>query len=184
MPASLPKHDAAKQAAKSKYSQAAFSFAKPATTTFAAGNKSDIDVDLGLQQALLQSHQPSHAVHMYAWRASPTLLCASLPLCKELKPVADCIADTADEADDIELDLGLQQAMLQSHRNSPAALHINASPVKDITHPAALHTKANTLKDITNWNLPIPAPVQAQKARVPTPLMALAGKAGTAAEAI
>ena len=169
-------------------------------------------MDLGLQQALLQAHRPSPAavptkantlkgitrcaaLHIKAntlkdiTRSGDLLLSkelrnSSLALCKELTNVADCFAVTADEADDIEVDLGLQQALLQSHGSSPAALHINASPVKDITHPAALHTKANTLKDITNWNLPIPAPVQAQKARVPTPLMALAGKAGTAAEAI
>jgi len=72
-------------------------------------------------------------------------------------------ADTGEDAEDIEVDLGLQQALIQSIRPSPAKVH----------------TKGNALKDISNWRLPTPAKKQgATKGRPITPLQALTGKAG------
>ena len=71
--------------------------------------------------------------------------------------------ETAEEAEDIEVDLGLQQALMQSIMPSPAKIH----------------TKGNVLQDISNWRLPTPASKQGPaKGRAATPLQALTGKAG------
>ena len=72
-------------------------------------------------------------------------------------------AATAADAEDIEVDLGLQQALIQSIRPSPAKAH----------------TKGNALQDISNWRLPTSAKKQrAATGRPTTPLEALAGIAG------
>lgn len=72
-------------------------------------------------------------------------------------------AATADAAEDIEVDLGLQQALIQSIRPSPAKAH----------------AKGNALQDISNWRLPMSAKKQrAATGRPSTPLEALAGIAG------
>lgn len=72
-------------------------------------------------------------------------------------------ADTTGNAEDIEVDLGLQQALIQSIRPSPAKVH----------------TKGNALRDISNWRLPTPAKKQGPaKGRPATPLEVLTGKAG------
>ena len=72
-------------------------------------------------------------------------------------------ADTTVDAEDIEVDLGLQQALIQSIRPSPAKVH----------------TKGNALRDISNWRLPTPAKKQGPgKGRPATPLEVLTGKAG------
>ena len=73
-------------------------------------------------------------------------------------------ADTTGDTEDIEVDLGLQQALIQSIRPSPAKVH----------------TKGNALRDISNWRLPTPAKKQGPaKGRPTTPFEALTGKGGT-----
>ncbi len=80
-----------------------------------------------------------------------------------MEPMQVPSADTTGEPEDIEVDLGLQQALIQSIRPSPAKVH----------------TKGNALRDISNWRLPTPAKKQAPaKGRPTTPLEALTGKAG------
>ncbi|KAA6422484.1 MAG: hypothetical protein FRX49_07659 [Trebouxia sp. A1-2] len=77
-------------------------------------------------------------------------------------PSVDMTGDTGD-TEDIKVDLGLQQALVQSIRPSPANVH----------------TKGNALQDISNWRLPTPARKQGPvKGRPATPLEVLTGKAG------
>ena len=66
----------------------------------------------------------------------------------------------AQSEDEIEVDLGLQQALAQSMRPSPAKMH----------------TKGNALHDISNGRLPTPA--KGQGAVRCSPLQALIGAAG------
>ncbi len=81
-----------------------------------------------------------------------------------MAPVPAPSADTTGDTEDIEVDLGLQQALIQSIRPSPAKIH----------------SKGNALRDISNWRLPTPAQKQGPaKGRPATPLEALTGKAGT-----
>ena len=80
-----------------------------------------------------------------------------------MAPMQAPSADTTGEPEDIEVDLGLQQALIQSNRPSPAKVH----------------TKGNALRDISNWKLPTPAKKQGPaKGRPATPLEALTGKGG------
>ena len=72
-------------------------------------------------------------------------------------------ADAPEEAEDIEVDLELQQALIQSIRPTPAKGQ----------------GKRSALQDMSNWRLPTPAKKQGlAKGHSSTPLQALNGIAG------
>ncbi len=80
-----------------------------------------------------------------------------------MAPMQAPSADTTGDAEDIEVDLGLQQALIQSIRPSPAKVY----------------SKGNALRDISNWRRPTPAKKQGPaKGRSAAPLEVLTGKAG------
>ena len=80
-----------------------------------------------------------------------------IPFLSAVKPAAPAAQLT--EAQDIEVDLELQQALAESM----------AAPSAD----KGLHTKGNAMRDISNWRLPLQAGKAKPAGTKPSPLTAI-----------